>query len=39
LTGFQKALKKWEKVTRMAARDVYLKEKVTITQVLSWTGY
>jgi hypothetical protein len=32
-------LKKWEKVTRIPAQDAYLKEKVTITEVLSWAGY
>ena len=36
LIGFQKVLKKWEKVTHMAIRDAYLKEKVTTTRFFSW---
>jgi len=37
--GFQKVLKKWEKVTHMAIRNAYLKEKVTVTELLSWINY
>jgi hypothetical protein len=39
LIGFQKVLKKWEKVTHMAIQDAYLKEKVKTTEVLSWVDY
>jgi len=39
LIGFQKVLKKWEKVTHMAIQDAYLREKVTAAEVLSWIGY
>jgi len=39
LIGFQKVLKKWEKVTHMAIQDVYLKEKVANAEVLSWICY
>jgi SPX domain protein involved in polyphosphate accumulation len=35
LIGFQKVLKKWEKVTHMAIQDAYLKEKVTTMVLLS----
>jgi len=38
LIGFQKVLKKWEKVTHMAIQDAYLKEKVITTEVLFWIG-
>jgi len=38
LIGFQKVLKKWEKVTHMAIQDAYLKEKVTVTGLHSWIG-
>ena len=37
--GFQKVLKKWEKVTHMAIRDAYLKEKVKVTELLSRIDY
>ena len=33
LIGFQKVLKKWEKVTHMAIQDAYLKEKVKTTDL------
>jgi len=39
LIGFQKVLKKWEKVTHMPIRDAYLREKVITTEVLSWICY
>jgi len=39
LIGFQKVLKKWEKVTHMAIRDAYLKEKVKVTKLLSRIDY
>jgi len=39
LIGFQKVLKKWEKVTHMAIQEAYLKGKVTTTELLSWIGY
>jgi len=39
LIGFQKVLKRWEKVTHMAIRDAYLKDKVKVTVLLSRIDY